>query len=288
LSQQKRIAELTQKLSLLKNERDKLNAEAEEWAEKRDKLNGQFKNLRAEILELKNERDKLNEEVKELKLQRDEAKTEFHEKIEEIRKINQEIKALIKKKPPRSFQTLQKEFEQIEWKIQTTTLSLKEEKELVEQVKWLEAQLNIYKKLSQSNQKIIELKAELKALDTKSKLFHEKLTETAQRSQQIHKKMMEKIDDSKKLKEEADGLHKLFLQTREKVRPIQQEILEISNQIKELRDEAQKEEEKEKKKTEETLREKLEKQAREKLRRGEKLTWEEFQLLAEKGMTAQD
>jgi uncharacterized coiled-coil DUF342 family protein len=288
LSQQQKIEELTQKLSALKDQKDKLNAEAEEWAEKRDKLNEQFKNLRAETLELKNERDKLNEEVKELKLQRDEAKTEFHAKIEEMRKLNQEINALIKKKSSRSFQALQREFERIEWKIQTTSLSLKEEKALVEQVKPLEMQLNIYKKLDQLNQKRIQLKAELSALETKSKLFHGKLTETAQRSQQIHTKMLEKINDSKKLKEEADSLHKLFLRTREKVRPIQEEILEISTRIKAFREEAEKEEKKEKKKGEEALREKLEKQAREKLRRGEKLSWEEFQLLAEKGMTAQD
>ena len=100
--------------------------------------------------------------------------------------------------------------------------------------------------------------------------------------------MLEKIEDSKKLKEEADSLHKLFLQTREKIRPVQEEILEISAQIKAFREEAEVEEEKEKKKGEEALRERLEKQAREKLRRGEKLSWEEFQLLAEKENVAQD
>jgi uncharacterized coiled-coil DUF342 family protein len=288
LSQQQKIGELAQKLSVLKNQKDKLNAEADERAEKRDKLNKQFKNLRAEVLELKNERNKLNEEVKELKRQRDEAKTEFYAKIEEMKKLNQQIKALIKKKPSRSFQTLQGEFERIEWQIQTTSLSLKEEKELVEQVKHLETQINIYKKIMQLNQERTQQKAELNALKTKGKLFHEKLTETAQKSQQIHEKMMEKIDNSKKIKEEADSLHRLFLQTREKVRPIQKEILEISNQIEELKEGTQKEEEKEKKKSEKALREKLEKQAREKLKRGEKLTWEEFQLLAGKGMTAQD
>lgn len=280
-----KIEELSQKLSELKEQRNKLNAEAREWA---DKLNEQFKGLRVEALGLKNERDKLNERVKELKQQRDGTRTEFHEKIEEIRKINQEIKALAKKEPSRSVQNLQREFESIEWKIQTSSLSLKEEKELVERVKQLETQLNVYRKLDQLNQKIIELKAELKALETKNRLFHEKLTETALKSQQIHEKMLEKIDASKKLKTEADSLHKLFLQTRERAKPIQEEILEISNQIRWLKEEVQREEDKEKKKIEEALREKLEKQAREKLRRGEKLTWEEFQLLAEKGMTAQD
>ena len=114
-----KIEELSQKLSGLKKQRNKLNAEAREWAEKRNKLNEQFKSLRVEALELKNERDKLNERVKELKQQRDGTRTEFGEKIEEIMKLNQEIKALAKKEPSRSAQNLQREFESIEWKIQT-------------------------------------------------------------------------------------------------------------------------------------------------------------------------
>ena len=64
--------------------------------------------------------------------------------------------------------------------------------------------------------------------------------------------------------------------------------MEIANKLKQLKEEIREEAEKEKKKSEEALREKLEKQAREKLRRGERLTWEEFQLLAEKGITTQD
>jgi len=280
--------ELTQKLSVLRDQKNRLDAEAGEWAEKRDELNEQIKTLRAEILELKGERDKLNEKVKELKQQREETKTEIREKIEELRKLNQEVKAFSKKKPSRSFQTLQKEVEGIEWKIQTTPLSLQEEKELVERVKQLETQLNILRKLDQLNQKILELRAELKALETNSKLYHEKLIEAAQESQEIHKRMLEKIGEAKKLKIEADNLHKLFLQTKEKARPIQEEMSAISNQIRQLREEIREEDEREKKKREEALREELERQAREKLKRGEKLTWQEFQLLAEKGTAAQN
>jgi uncharacterized coiled-coil DUF342 family protein len=288
LSYRQRIDELNRKLSELKDHRDKLNAEADEWAEKRDKQNEQFRNLRSEIFELKNERDKLNEEVMESKRQRDEARTECHAKIEEIKKLVQEREALIKKKPVRSSSNLQQEFEQTEWKIQTTPLSLEEEKELIGQVKKLEIQLSIYKKLDQLNQKRIRLKAEIDTLKIRSKLFHEKLTATAQRSQQVHTKMTEKINESGKVKEEADGLHVLFLQAREKIRPVQEEISKISTQIKGLGQEAQKKEEKERKKSEEALWERLEKEARGKLQRGEKLTWEEFQLLAKKGMKAQD
>ena len=283
-----KIKELTQKLSGLKEQMSKLNAEAREWAEKRNKLNEQFKNLRAETLELRSERDKLNEKVKELKQQRNKMKTEIREKIGEIKKLSQEIRALTKKKPSINPQTLQKKVESIEWTIQTTPLDLEEEKELVEQVKQLEIRLNIHRKLGKLNQKMLELQAELKAIETKNRHYHEKLTENAQKSQGTHERMLEKIAEAEELKMEADNLHQLFLRTKERTKPFQGKIIEILDRIKRLKEEIREEEEKEKKRIEEVLREKLEKRAREKLKRGEKLTWEEFQILAEKEMTAQD
>jgi uncharacterized coiled-coil DUF342 family protein len=283
-----RIEELTRKLSILEEQREKLNAEARGRAEKRDELNGQFKTLRSEISEFKSERDRLNEKVKELKQQRDKAKAELHSKIEEIKELNIEIRAVMKKRPSKSLKTLQEEIKNIEWKIQTSSLDLRDEKELVERVKQLEIQLNIHKKIDQLNRKILELRTEAKALEINAKHYHENLTENAQKSQQIHAKMLEKTEESKKLKTEADSMHKLFLQAREKAKPIQEEFLAISNQIRMLNAEIQREEDEKKKQNEDALRERLENQAREKLKRGEKLTWEEFQLLAEKGATTQD
>ncbi len=284
----RRIEELIQKISALKEQKNKINTEADEWAEKRNKLNEQCAKLRNEIFELKNERDCLNEKVKELKQKREEAKAKIHEDIEEMKKSREEAKTLATKRPSKTLETLQKEVENIDWKIQTTSLSLKEEKELVERVKQLEAQLNIHRKLGQLNQNILELQTRVKALKTESKFCHEKLTETAQKSQEIHKRMVGKLDESKKLKTEADSFHKLFLQAKEKTKPLQEEIMKISNEIERLKEEIRAEEKRERKKGEEALREKIEKQAKEKLRRGEKLTWEEFQLLAEKGMLTQN
>jgi uncharacterized coiled-coil DUF342 family protein len=244
--------------------------------------------MRAEILENRNKRDKLNEAVKELKQQREKAKADLHLKIEEIKKFKEEIKVLDEKKPSRSFKALEKEIASTEWKIQTSSLDLKDEKELVEEVKQLQTMLNIHKKHNQLKQKFLESRAEAMKLKANIKRFHEELTENAQKSQQIHVQMLDKIEKSKRLKMEADSLHALFLQAKEKAKPTQEEFLEISNQINMLKEEIQKEEDEEKKKSQIAIREELEKQAMEKLKRGEKLTWEEFQLLAEKGMIAQD
>ena len=100
--------------------------------------------------------------------------------------------------------------------------------------------------------------------------------------------MLKKVEESTNLKAEADRLHKVFVQAREKTVPLRKEIAEALGLLGQLRSELREDEKKQKEKSEGALREKLESQAREKLRRGEKLTWEEFQLLAEKGMKAQD
>jgi uncharacterized coiled-coil DUF342 family protein len=282
------IEELTQKLSTLREQKSKLDNEAYEWAEKRNKLNDQVRNLRAEIQQLRDERDRVNGEVKELKQQRNETNERVHERIEEIKRLNQENKDLAKKEPSRSHQALQKEAESIDWRIQTTSLASAEYNELVEYVRQLETQLAVHKKLERLNQKILELRAEAEALKTANEQRHQQLTDNAHESQEVHQKMLEKIGQSKKLKTDADILHKQFVQAKEKTRPLQEEISTAASELRQLKREIMQEEQKERQQGQEALRETLEKQAREKLKRGEKLNWEEFQLLAEKGVASED
>lgn len=282
------IEDLTQKLSSLKEQKNKLDDEAYEWAEKRDKLNEKTKNLRLEIQGLRSERDKINEKVKELKQQRNETATKIHEKIDETRKLNEDNKGLAKKRPSTNHQALQEEIDSIEWKIQTTSMTLQEDKEHVEKVKQLETQLKVHKKLERVSQQAFKLRTEAKSLKTQSEQYHKELTENAQKSQDLHKKMFEKIEESKKSRAEADALHKQFVEAREKTRPIQDDIVKISIQIRQLKGELQEEEQKERKESESAIRETLEKRAIEKMKRREKLSWEEFQILAEKGLTTQD
>jgi uncharacterized coiled-coil DUF342 family protein len=284
LSRRQRIEELNDKLSLLKEQRDKLEDEACGWAEKRNRRNERFKELRDEISGLRYERDKANEKVKELKLKRDEARARIKQGIEKIKTLRQEIIVVARKKPSQTFESLKEQSDSIEWKIQTTPLTLGEEKELVEGVKQVEAQLNVYRKLEQLRQKILNLQAEIKTLQAGGKSFHDELTKIAEKSQECHEKMLEKIEESKKVTTEADGLHQMFLQTRGKAKPIQEEIANVLNQMRQVKGEMRDEEAEERKRSEEAIRTELEQHARDKLKRGEKLTWEEFQLLAEKGM----
>jgi uncharacterized coiled-coil DUF342 family protein len=288
VQRKERIEALTQKLSELRSLRDQADAEAPEWADKRDKSNEQSGNFRTEIRGLRSKRDSLNEEVKDLKLQRGLFKERIRQKIEEIKKLKQERRQLTSQKPPRSHESLQREVEGIDWKIQTTSPNMQEERELVEQVRQLETRLNVYRKLESLSQKIRALQAEIADLEMRSKLWYEKLTKTACESQELHHGMLRRIEELKELETKADNQHKSFLQAREKGKAIQQEIIKTSTLVKQLQDELRAGEDQEKKRREDALRKKLEEQIREKLKRGEKLSWEEFQLFAEGGVETQD
>jgi uncharacterized coiled-coil DUF342 family protein len=275
------IAKITQQIATLREQVSNATADTKLHVEKRDKLNEQFKKIRLEIRELKNERDNLNEKVKTLKQQRDAARAKIRTNIEEVKAHSQKITELKKKTPKTRRQELQKEFEDIEWKIQTTPLDRQEEKSLIETVKQLETQLNVYKKIDQHAKKIGELRKELETLEKAADAAHRELTETAQKSQEIHAKMTAKIDESKGIKGEADSLHGAYIQAKEQARPLHEEIKKLTEQRKKLQDAVREEDEKIKKNAKKALKEKLESQARDKLQRGEKLSWDEFKLLAD-------
>ena len=277
----KEISRITQQLAALREKVNHANAETKVHVEKRDELNEEIKKLRQEIHELKNERNNLNEKVKTLKQQRDETRTRIRANIEEVKATSQKITELKKKTPKESRRELQKEFEDIEWRIQTTSLDNEEEKRLIEKVKQLETQLNIYLKIDQRIKKIAELRKELETLETNADTDHQELTETAARSQEIHAKMTDRISESKDIKGEADSLHGVYIQAKEKVKPLHEEIKKLTERRKKLQDAVRQEDEKRKKNAEQALKEKLEIQARDKLQRGEKLSWDEFKLLAD-------
>lgn len=288
MSEHQRVEEQQKCLTSLKDEKDRFATEAEEATKKRDKLNGKFQTIRAEISGLKVKRDELNQRVQELKQKRAETKAKISEKVEQLKKLRQGAKTLEKKKPRRSQQDLQKEFADTEWKIQTSLLNLQEEKELVERVRRAEVQLNIYRKLEESDKRELELRIEVKALDVEGKACHERLTQIAQSSQETHEKMLHKIEESRRIRAEADSYHQEFIRVLEKIKAIRQEIEAVSEQVRQIKAEMREKEVKERKLNEDSLRSKLGQQAAEKLKRGEKLTWEEFKLLSEKETETQD
>ena len=210
------------------------------------------------------------------------------------------IDALKKHIPRISQRELQKELDAIEWKIATTTLDLHEEKQLIENVKELEIQLKSYKKIDLQHKKIKELIAHRKTFDSQADVYHKELTEIAQKSQELHKIIIEKVESIKKDRAEAELLHQSFLKAKEQNNHTYDQIRELICQNADIRGsikehyqtrrveaEAKRKAEEERIKQELTdraikeqaIKEKIGSEAREKLNRGEKVSWDEFQLM---------
>ena len=134
-------------------QRESLNQKARELIEQRNKLNEEFKRLINEVKSLKARRDELNRKVKELKgsrnVARDAAVAE-RERLEKLRNKSDELSERIDGNPRRAVE----EFNRLEWKMQTTTLTPKGEKEIIKRLKELEAQVLVAKRAEAIRDKI--------------------------------------------------------------------------------------------------------------------------------------
>ena len=269
------------------------NNQIEKYVQKRNHLHEQVRKSRDEIDQLKAERDALNETVKLLKDQRELVRAKEIPIMEEVNAIDEKIVELKKKVPRVSQLELQEALDAIEWKIQTTSFDLPEEKRMIEEVKQLEIQLSSYKKIDKMNKKIKELITQRKTLDAQADVYHKELTDLAKTSQKLHAAMMEKVNSVKKDKAEADNLHQTFVKTKEQNALLYDQIRQLIDQTRGLevtikeydqtkrRDEEakRKEEQAERAVKEQAIKEKGVSEAKGKLQRGEKLSWDEFQLL---------
>jgi len=282
-SLEQRIGKLNQELASLKEERDKLYSEAKKWVEKRNSIHKKIKKLRTEATGLKEKRDILNEKVQELKSLREQAKTKRKEKHAQILELSEKTRRLAERKPSKSMRYIQREIETIEWKIQTTSLPVKEEEIMISKVRKLETQLSVHKRIEKSKDKLMMLRTEEKALEVEAKTCHEKLSELVEKSQKFHEEMLENLNKAGSLKVEADSAHQKYVEIKKQAQNLHQKCVELSDKTKTFEIQLQEAEDKKQAKRQRELRKELEERALEKLKRGEKLTWEEFKILAEKG-----
>ncbi len=275
------ISEIDRQLATLAEQENTANIETRKILDKRNKLNDEFIKIRQEIKELRTERDSLNEKVQTLKMLRDAARSKAKALVTDLRNIGEKITELQKKTPKRKQSDLQEELDEIEWKIQTTSLDLNEEKRLIEKVKQLETQLNAYKKIEKQKKETNELRENIENLNKRADSFHNELQAAAKKSQEIHQKMQAKIIEAKETKIEADSVHSAYLNAKASIAPLRDECARLIGQRNALRELLKKEEENRRKSMQRETRDKTISDARGRLLRGEKLSWDEFQLLNE-------
>ena len=281
---QNKIKLLTQELIPIKEERNKLNEDAKKWAEKRDTFNQKYRSLRNEALLIKEKRDTINNQVQELKKIRDQINDQCKEKRSQISELKEKFRELNENTINGNLKKVSRQIEEIDWKIQTNPLPIKEEQKLISQIRQLEKQLIAQKRIKKVKDELYKLQNEKTSLDDEAKIIHKRLSELAEQSQEFHTQMIEILNRAADLRTEADKAHQRNMKIKQEAQKKHQKCTEVIEQIKTIEKILKEIEEKKLNERQDELQRELEEQALEKLKSGKKLLWEEFQILAKKGL----
>ncbi len=278
-----------------------------EHRKKRDQYNEKTRELMRESKGLREERAKLIEKAKNEQKKRDEMNSKVREYKKRRKELNKEIKKArerlnelkqarneLEDNSPTKIPTkrLMRELKDSEWIIQTTVMSLDKERELVNKIAKLEAQLEekttAQNKINEFKSKIIEEATSLEAIKAKLEHIHQKVIDYAKKAQEHHDQMDKLFLKAKEFEKRADELYKQFLEVKKLGDFQHAKCVEIYGKIdilkKNLNDLKKTEEEEKQRVVEEKLEEK-EKAAVQKLKeKRKKLTMEEFRILVERGL----
>jgi len=132
--------------------------------------------------------------------------------------------------------------------------------------------------------KLFVLRTEQRTFGTEAKTVHERLSDLADQSQKLHTQMVGLLEKARELQGEADEAHKNYVDARQQAQEKHEKFVELMGQIKAIQQELKESADKHKANRQDELKQQLEEKALAKLKNGEKLLWEEFQILAEKGL----
>ncbi|MEM4157921.1 MAG: hypothetical protein QXN69_06365 [Candidatus Methanomethylicaceae archaeon] len=265
----------------IKQIRDSIEAHyrrLEELRGKKSEIIEKLKSLREAALNHKNMRDEKNKLIAEKKLLRDQLHKEKNE-------LSQKIKDLISKKRDllsslrESESDLLRQLKEIDWKYQTTPLSLDEERRLLQRRSELEKKLMVFKRAKDMDQEINSLKASSEELRVKADTVHKEIVSLAEESKVHHESMIKALEDCKPLSSELEQIKAEIASIKGAIESSKKELFELESRYKQAREFAMKQKiELLAEQTRQIInkRSELAERASEKIKNGERLTFEEF------------
>jgi len=268
--------------------RDKHNKEAREWADKRDELNKQVKEMVAEAKEHKRIRDELNEKVKELK----EERKKWNEKAKELSiKLREARSKFIPRKDLPNVGKLKKKLRELEFKQQTMVLTPEKERELVELIDSLYKKIMEYEKIieeeTKKNKELNELQKQLKEARENAEKYHQEIEKLVAEAQEHHNKMVELFEKVDEVRKEADEAHRLYLDNKKIADEEHEQFIAAARDVRDfekiIAGLRQKRMASKKKQEKSEIKKKAE-EIYEKFKRGEPLTTEDILILQKAGL----
>lgn len=277
----KEIAQIEHNISQLIESRTTLEKDTKKRLSERNRLNDLFQKLKQEIAALKEKRDKINQEVLGLKEKREELKKILFENRDVVDKIFSSLREL-KIKIPHGAHRLTKERDEIDWKIQTNSLSIQKEKELLERIKEIEINLVAFDHSNKLKQELNERKKEIESLKNQMDPLRNQQMELSKENDTIQDEITRLYDKAKKFREESNEAHKKYEEGFKQLVQIRAEYMMQIKKVKELRKKHQDLTESKSIKKMESYKKKSESEALEKFKKDKKITLEEFKMIFSK------
>jgi len=265
-----------------KRDRDELNENTKQWAEKRDALNAQVREFIDRANEKREFRDKLNAEVREAKAKRDEWNRKFND-------LSDKAQILRREKMPKSGLPIRKfkaELRALEKKHMTTVLSVEKERALVEEISSLSGKIQAMEKEIEQFTEVKQAEKDAREAKDSAEGFHRTVSELAEKAQVEHDAMLKLYEQADSLRKEADAAQEEFIKSkltadeehREHIEHIRH-VHDFDKLISGIRDRGRKA----RKEKDETSAKKEAEEIFEKFRSGEKLSTEDIMVLQKSG-----
>jgi len=210
-----------------RHHRDRLNEQTKDWVHKRDDLNAQARDLIDEANTHKTKRNQLNQEVRDIKVQRDIWNRKVNETAEVLARKKRDKEP--RKGPP--IRLLKKKLKDLELQQMTSSLTLTKEKELIDQLRSLNAEIQAMEKELENDDEIKTLIADATEARDKAEFYHAKVEDLAVQSQKEHDVMMEIYDRSDAIRKEADKAQDNFVKCKVQADEEHQKHIEMIKQV---------------------------------------------------------
>jgi len=281
-----KLAEISKLTETLREKRDELNTSVQELAKERDRLNALVAEWLVKAREHRDKRDEYNRKVAELKQKRDEVHQQLQEKIG-AREESEDAAQRIQKDISAPAHVLRRKIRDLDWTLQTSVLELKQEREIIEQIAELEAELKVAEDALEKQKESARTRTEIDDLRLLMNAHHTTVLEFARLSQEENQQMIEAYAEVDALRKQADDAHRKYLEIRREADEMHQRFIEARQENGRLKKEISEVRIRHRVEKLHELEERLEQKASEaleKFKRGNRLTMEEFSILMKRGL----
>ncbi len=191
--------------------RDRLNAEAHRWADRRAAVVDELRGKSAEAQDHRRTRDQLNEEVREAKRAREEANRNADLMAEKVAELKRNHVARTDGPP---VWRLRKELKELEFRHMTSTHTKEGEQRLIADMQRLQREIKAQDDLLRKDPAVESAIQAAEKARAEAEACHKGVEVLAEKAQREHESMVGLFEEVDKLRREADEVHQKLVEVK--------------------------------------------------------------------------